>query len=100
MDRTDKNVLIADDEPLARQRLGRLIDALPGYTVCGEAVDGDDALGQTATLQPDILLLDIHMPGMDGMATAKRLMQQPNPPALIFCTCLLYTSDAADDYSV
>jgi len=86
MDRTDRNVLIADDEPLARQRLGRLIDALPGYTVCGEAVDGDDALNKTATLQPDVLLLDIHMPGMDGMATAKRLMQQPNPPALIFCT--------------
>ena len=86
MDRIDKKVLIADDEPLARERLSRLLESLPGYAVCGEAVDGNDTLAMAARLQPDILLLDIHMPGMDGMVTAERLVQQTNPPALIFCT--------------
>ncbi|MBW4935471.1 LytR/AlgR family response regulator transcription factor [Marinobacter sp. F4206] len=81
-----RSILIADDEPLARERLRRLVDALPGYQVCGEAADGDAALKQVADLEPDILLLDIRMPGMDGMEAAARLGQLTNPPALVFCT--------------
>ncbi len=81
-----RRILIADDEPLARERLRRLVCALPEYTVCGEAADGDAALQQVATLEPDILLLDIRMPGMDGMEAAAQLEQLTNPPALIFCT--------------
>lgn len=80
------SVLIADDEPLARERIRRLVDAIPGYRVCGEAGDGDSTLQQVAEREPDILLLDIRMPGMDGMEAASRLSQLPNPPALIFCT--------------
>lgn len=79
-------ILIADDEPLARERLRRLVEALPGYRVCGEAADGDTTLQQVAALEPDILLLDIRMPGMDGMEAATRLDQVDSPPALIFCT--------------
>src|SRR5690606_2109779 len=81
-----KRVLIADDEPLARQRIQRLIEALPDYKVCGEAADGNDTLRKVAELEPDILLLDIRMPGMDGMEAAERLSQLNNPPAVIFCT--------------
>ena len=81
-----RSVLIADDEPLARERIRRLVEALPGYRICGEATDGDSALKQVAELEPDILLLDIRMPGMDGMEAASRLSQLANPPALIFCT--------------
>lgn len=81
-----RSVLIADDEPLARERIRRLVEALPGYRVCGEATDGDSSLKQVAELEPDILLLDIRMPGMDGMEAANRLSQLANPPALIFCT--------------
>lgn len=81
-----RRILIADDEPLARERLRRLVSALPDYTVCGEAADGDAALQQVAELEPDILLLDIRMPGIDGMETASRLEKLSNPPALIFCT--------------
>lgn len=86
MDSTHKRILIVDDEPLARQRLQRLLDALPDYRVCGEAVDGNDALRQIAELDPDIVLLDIRMPGLDGMETAERLARLQSPPALIFCT--------------
>jgi two-component system response regulator AlgR len=81
-----RSVLIADDEPLARERIRRLVEALPGYRFCGEAVDGNIALKQVAELEPDILLLDICMPGMDGMEAASRLSQLTSPPALIFCT--------------
>lgn len=83
---TTQKILIADDEPLARERLRRLAESLPGYQVCGEAGDGDTTLAQVAELQPDILLLDIRMPGVDGMETAARLGQLSNPPAVVFCT--------------
>ncbi|MDI9246491.1 LytTR family DNA-binding domain-containing protein [Marinobacter sp. CHS3-4] len=81
-----RSVLIADDEPLARERIGRLVDALPGYHVCGQAADGEDVLTKIAELNPDLLLLDIRMPGMDGMEAAERIAQLDTPPALIFCT--------------
>ena len=83
---TPQRILIADDEPLARQRIQRLVEALPDYTVCGEAIDGNDTLRKVAELEPDIVLLDIRMPGMDGMEAADQLSQLNNPPAVIFCT--------------
>lgn len=86
MTTTPQRILIADDEPLARQRIQRLIEALPDYKVCGEAADGNDTLRKVAELEPDILLLDIRMPGMDGMEAAERISQLNNPPAVIFCT--------------
>lgn len=86
MDNTLKQVLIADDEPLARERLRRLVESLPGYQVCAETDSGDDTLALAARLEPEILLLDIQMPGMDGMSAADRLTTLTNPPAVIFCT--------------
>lgn len=81
-----QTVLIADDEPLARERLQRLVAELTGYQVCGEAADGDAVLREVARLQPDIVLLDIRMPGLDGLAAAAQLTRLNNPPAVIFCT--------------
>lgn len=83
---TSQRILIADDEPLARDRLRRLAEALPGYSVCGEAADGDSALRAVTRLQPDIVLLDIRMPGADGMDVAAYLSQLERPPAVIFCS--------------
>ncbi|MDV2078396.1 LytR/AlgR family response regulator transcription factor [Marinobacter xestospongiae] len=83
---TDQRLLIADDEPLARDRLRRLVDALPGFHVCGEAADGHDVLTRVAELAPDVVLLDIRMPGMDGLEAAEHLSNLDNPPAVIFCT--------------
>lgn len=83
---TKQKILIADDEPLARQRLRRLAEGLPDYQVCGEAADGEATLARVTELQPDILLLDIRMPGLDGMEAATRLSLLANPPAIIFCT--------------
>ena len=83
------NVLIVDDEPLARERLRQLLNRLSGYTVCGEASHGADALRFAAAHPPDIVLLDIQMPGLDGLETARHLneaTEATQPPAIIFVT--------------
>lgn len=80
------NILIVDDEPLARQRLVGLLKNLNGYTVCGEASTGSEALLRAQSLKPDIILLDIRMPGMDGLEAAQHLNQMSKPPAIIFTT--------------
>lgn len=79
-------ILIVDDEPLARQRLSGLIQNLDGYTICAEASNGREALQQAQTHKPDIILLDIRMPGIDGLETAHHLNQLSRPPAVIFTT--------------
>lgn len=83
---TNRKVLIADDEPLARDRIRRLVEDLSGFTVCAEAADGQEVLTLVASQSPDVVLLDIRMPGMDGMEAAERLATLDNPPAIIFCT--------------
>ncbi len=86
-------ILITDDEPLARQRLRRMIESLPQYQVCGEATTGNEALQAIVTQNPDILLMDIRMPDMDGMEAAQKIAALAQPPALIFCT-------AYDEYAI
>ena len=79
-------VLIADDEDLARARLRALLDNLDGIQVAGEANNGKEALTQCHKLNPDIILLDIRMPGMDGLEAAFHLAKLEKPPAVIFTT--------------
>ncbi len=96
-----QSVLIADDEPLARERIHRLVDAIPGYRVCSEAGDGHEVLTAVARHSPDIVLLDIRMPGMDGMEAALQLQSLNSPPAIIFCTAFdHYAIDAFEVQAV
>lgn len=80
------NILLVDDEKLARDRLARLIEKSEQHRVVGEANNGYVAIEQVEKLQPDIVLLDIRMPGMDGLEVARHLTKLDNPPAIIFCT--------------
>jgi len=79
-------ILIIDDEAPARNRLRRMLEAMPAVHVAGEAATGREALGLIPLKAPDVLLLDISMPGMDGMTLAHTLQQQETAPAVIFCT--------------
>lgn len=72
-------VLIADDEPVARQVLRELLEECEGIEVAGEAADGPAALEQVVALEPDVVLLDLQMPGLDGFAVARRLRGRSRP---------------------
>ena len=78
-------VLIVDDEPLARARLAVLLGDCVDVEIIGSVADGESALAAIGEQQPDILLLDINMPGLNGTALAKRLAGRARPQ-VIFCT--------------
>lgn len=78
-------VLIVDDEPLARARLDAMLKECADVDVVGSVADGEAALAALAEKQPDVLLLDINMPGLDGKALAARLANRTRPQ-VVFCT--------------
>ncbi len=79
-------ILIVDDEKPARDRLTRMVGELDAHQLVGEAVNGLEALGMAQSLEPDIVLLDIRMPGMDGIEAARHIAKLDEPPAVIFVT--------------
>ena len=91
-------ILIVDDEKLARDRLRELLSDIGGYTVIGEAMNGAEAVEKTSELNPDVLLMDIRMPGMDGLEAAMHLMGMEQPPSVIFTTA--YDQHALDAFDV
>lgn len=88
-------VLIADDEPLAAERLQLLLARAEGAQLVGTASDGDSAINLTQALHPDVLLLDIAMPGLDGIGVARALTVQSPSPAVIFVTAFDHFAVAA-----
>ncbi|HEU0134862.1 MAG TPA: LytTR family DNA-binding domain-containing protein [Allosphingosinicella sp.] len=78
--------LVVDDEPLAIERLQLLLARIEGVSLAGTASDGAAALRLVEAIQPDAVLLDIAMPGMDGMDVARALAGIPKPPVVIFVT--------------
>jgi len=83
---TPLRVLIADDEPLAAERLQLLLARAEGAQLVGTASDGDSAINLTEALHPDVLLLDIAMPGLDGIGVARALAAATPSPAVVFVT--------------
>lgn len=80
------NILIADDETPACNRLRELLSELPHTHIVGEARTGKEAVALSGKVRPDVLLMDIRMPEMDGMEAAEHLQKLENPPAIIFTT--------------
>src|SRR4051794_36260508 len=85
--------LVVDDEPLAIERLQILCAREPAINLVGTAADGEAALRLIEALQPEMLLLDIAMPGLDGIGVARAVEKLDRRPALVFCT-------AFDQYAV
>ncbi len=85
-------VLVIDDHPVVREGLRAYLDTRPGITVVGEAGDADGAVEAARALQPDVALVDLVLPGAEGMSTIERLHALPQPPAL-----LVLTSFAGED---
>jgi len=90
---TQLKVLIVDDEAPARERLRSLLVEIPDMEVVGEAINGQQSLARAHELAPDVVLLDVRMPGMDGIEVARHLNELEEPPAVIFTT-------AFDEYAV
>ncbi|MFL0801080.1 MAG: LytTR family DNA-binding domain-containing protein [Agarilytica sp.] len=95
------HILVVDDELLARQRLIKLVSAMDGYTVIGEADNGEKAVAAVEALDPDLVLMDVKMPGKDGLAAAREIAELDEPPAIIFCTAYdQYAIEAFDAQAV
>lgn len=95
------NVLIVDDEPPARTRLRQLLEEAGDHAVVGEAQNGQQALEMSASLAPDVVLLDINMPGINGIETAYHLNALEDPPCVIFTTAYdRYAIEAFDALAV
>jgi two-component system response regulator AlgR len=90
-------VILVDDEPLAVERMQMLIARILGVTVVGTASSGEAALRLTEALQPEAVLLDIGMPGMDGIDVARSLGGLPSPPKVVFVTAFESFAVAAFD---
>jgi DNA-binding NarL/FixJ family response regulator len=69
------HILLVDDHPLVRNGLRALLASVPDMTVVGEASTGEEAIAQAAELQPDIILMDLHMPGLNGIEATRRIVQ-------------------------
>ncbi len=90
-------VLVVDDEPLARERLSHLVEEIPEVELAGVAGTGEEAVLLAGRLKPEVVLLDVRMPGMDGLETARHLARMPEPPAVIFTTAFEEHALAAFD---
>ncbi|MFD9892731.1 response regulator [Amycolatopsis sp. NPDC059027] len=88
------SVLIADDEPLVRAGLRALLDLQPDITVVGEAADGSEVLDRVVATQPDVVLMDVRMPGTDGITATREVLAALAAPPKI----LVITTFDNDDY--
>ncbi|HEX9922218.1 MAG TPA: response regulator transcription factor [Anaerolineae bacterium] len=79
-------ILIVDDMPAVREALRWALGDVPELTIVGEAGNGQQALAQASQLEPDVVILDVELPGLDGYAVAQSLKQFPRPPFVIFLT--------------
>lgn len=79
-------VVIADDDAVVVESLRIVLDAQPDIEVAGCGTDGADAVRLAAEATPDVVLLDIQMPGVDGLAAAEQILATPRPPRVVFLT--------------
>ncbi|MFI6026698.1 response regulator transcription factor [Amycolatopsis magusensis] len=85
-ERKPVRVVIVDDDQLVRMALRLVLEGEPDLTVVAEAADGDSALAVVAERRPDVVLMDVRMPGRDGLSTTRELLTRPSPPRVLMLT--------------
>jgi DNA-binding NarL/FixJ family response regulator len=88
-------VLVTDDQPLMRAAFGFAVQSESDLVVVGEAADGAEAIDMARRLRPDVVLMDVRMPGVDGVEATRQLANDDEPPKI-----LLLTTFDIDDYSI
>ena len=94
------SVVVADDQPLVRAGIVILLEAEPGIDVVGEASDGRQAIDLAQTLKPDIVVMDVRMPGTDGVAATRLLCRDPAGEDIDHLTKVLIVTTFSDDEAV
>jgi DNA-binding NarL/FixJ family response regulator len=79
----DVRVLIVDDQPPFREASRMVVEMTDGFVVVGEATNGTEAVAMVGALEPDLVLMDVQMPGIDGIETTRRIRALPDAPAVI-----------------
>ncbi|MBF4607670.1 response regulator transcription factor [Curtobacterium sp. VKM Ac-1393] len=79
-------IVLADDQELVRAGFRVILESEPGFRVVGEAPDGARAVEAVRTLHPDVVCLDVQMPGVDGLEAARQIAALPDPPAVLILT--------------
>ena len=85
-------VLIVDDQPPFREASRMVVEMTEGFEVAGEAENGEAAVEMVAALQPDLVLMDVQMPGIDGLEATRRIMKGSDPPRVL----VLSTHESGD----
>src|SRR4030081_539882 len=78
--------LIADDHPAVRRAIRSLLESHPGWSICGEASNGQEAVEQTRRLGPDVILLDLSMPGINGLQAAREIVEKDRHAQVLMLT--------------
>ena len=97
---TQVRVLVADDEPLVRSGLRLILDAEPDIEVVGEAGDGAQAVELARALRPDVVCMDVRMPGVDGLRATDLVLRLPEPPRVLVVTTFEHDGYVLDALTV
>ena len=79
-------ILLADDHPLVREGISSVLKAHPGWEVCGEALDGRQAVQMTRELKPDIVILDLAMPVLNGLDATRQILKENEDQKVLILT--------------
>ena len=92
----DVRVLIVDDQEPFRRAMAAVVEATEGFVVVAEATSGEESLEAAAAHRPDLVLMDVNLPGIDGVEATRRLLAWPQPPVVLLLST--YDEDAGEGF--